>query len=299
MKHIFLCRIKNTPDENTCIYIEDTPQLLELDDAFVGVELHSAHYYWNVFLPYETVETVLTEQEYKALQEFATAIKEFGHGIVVGDKRHQNGIALCETVQPIYDKLCGEEGQAFFQHIVAEEKQAVMNRLKITQDEVDEAFQNYPFTYQDRSIIDYVVDGVAELGREEAYRVLGCPRNNFICETYFDFIRYGNDLLQIQAACKLKNGRCVRYSTQHTLETTRQMASRASNGLRYSEALEYIVSGADIAGGLEETHMIFPDSDMELTEFLVDTYNAWKTDEEKMENWISNIEKALILEFGV
>jgi hypothetical protein len=28
----FLCRIKKAPDENTCIYIEDTPQPLELDN---------------------------------------------------------------------------------------------------------------------------------------------------------------------------------------------------------------------------------------------------------------------------
>jgi hypothetical protein len=67
--------------------------------------------------------------------------------------------------------------------------------------------------------------------------------------------------------------------------------------IEYSEALEFIVCGADIAGGLEEKEKIFPDSDTTLTWFLCKAYNEWKNNRPVMD-WIPYIEEELLREFG-
>jgi hypothetical protein len=70
------------------------------------------------------------------------------------------------------------------------------------------------------------------------------------------------------------------------------------NEIHYSEALETIVAGANIAGMLEEQGEIGIDSDMQLTDFLVDIYNQWKDNEIKIENYYSYIAAALMERFG-
>lgn len=70
------------------------------------------------------------------------------------------------------------------------------------------------------------------------------------------------------------------------------------NPVVYSETLETIVAGANIAGYMESEDKIAVDDDMTLTDFLVDTYNAWKDDEDKIENWYDNIYEALLSKFG-
>lgn len=70
------------------------------------------------------------------------------------------------------------------------------------------------------------------------------------------------------------------------------------NTVVYSEALETIVAGANIAGYMEGEDKIVVGDDMTLTNFLVDTYNAWKDDEDKIENWYNHIYEALLRKFG-
>lgn len=62
--------------------------------------------------------------------------------------------------------------------------------------------------------------------------------------------------------------------------------------------LEFIVSGANIAGYMESAEKIYVDSDTELTAFLVDEYNKWVNDDYANESWQEHIEMRLRQEYG-
>ena len=68
--------------------------------------------------------------------------------------------------------------------------------------------------------------------------------------------------------------------------------------LTYSEDLETIVSGANIAGFLEHHKCIYVPSDRELTEFLIDRLNAYESTTHENENWTDFIMDELTLKYG-
>ena len=68
--------------------------------------------------------------------------------------------------------------------------------------------------------------------------------------------------------------------------------------LTYSDDLEYIVTGANIAGFLEHNDCIYVPSDRELTEFLLDRLNAYESTTNEDYNWTDYIMDELTLEYG-
>jgi len=69
--------------------------------------------------------------------------------------------------------------------------------------------------------------------------------------------------------------------------------------LKYSEALEDIVTAANIAGFMEQADSIFVSDDTILTMFLIDLRNAWAGNEDDNENFIEYAERKLLEKFGV
>ena len=74
-------------------------------------------------------------------------INGLGYGIKPEDERYQKGVALAEKVKPIFDKLNSAEAAEFFRQIVEDEKQIAMDEHGLTEEEVEEAFNNYPLDY--------------------------------------------------------------------------------------------------------------------------------------------------------
>lgn len=68
----------------------------------------------------------------------------------------------------------------------------------------------YPVDYQDRSIIGTVFEDSEELGREEAYS-LGYVKEGELTERYFDFEKFGEDLIEEEMYQELESGKCVMY----------------------------------------------------------------------------------------
>lgn len=172
--------------------------------------LHGSCYCNSDWKDYSDIETILTENKYNTLRKIDKEFDKLGFGIKPEDERYKMGMALAEKVKPIFDKLNSKEAAEFFQRIIEDEKQIAMDEHDLTEDEVEEAFSNYPLDYQDRSIIGAVYDNSEELGWEEAHE-LGYVKEGEISERYFNFEKFGEDLTEEEMYQELASGRCVMY----------------------------------------------------------------------------------------
>ena len=208
MRKVFLYRVKDTDDRDCCAYIEEKPLRFECGHYFGRPILHGSCYCNSDWELYENIETVLTREEYETLMRFDEEIGELGYGIKSGDDRYKRGVNLCSDVEYIYDKLNSEEAEEFFLKIQESEKEFLMNEYSLDEDEVEDIFDNYYLDYRDRSIIGYVFDNVEDFAYEEAIQC-GYVEKGSVTERYFDFEKFGEDLLEDDWYHKLDDGRVV------------------------------------------------------------------------------------------
>lgn len=209
-EYVFLYRVTGEEDRDSCAYLENKPMRFECGHYFGRMILHGSCYCNSDWKDYSNIETILTEDEYNTLRKIDMEINGLGYGIKPEDERYQKGVALAEKVKPIFDKLNSAEAEEFFRQIVEDEKQIAMDEHGLTEEEVEEAFNNYPLDYQDRSIIGTVFEDSEELGREEAYS-LGYVKEGELTEWYFDFEKFGEDLIEEEMYQELESGKCVMY----------------------------------------------------------------------------------------
>lgn len=208
-KYVFLYK-ENTEDRDCCAYIEARAERWECNHYFGSVILHGACYSGHDFADYEDIKTVLTEDEYNQLVKFNKDINDLGCGITKGDERYNKGIELCKAIQPIYDKLLSEENEEFFEQIIEEEKEYLMDEYNLDEDDIDMIFNNYCLDYRDRAVVGYVFDDTYDLGYEEAWSLGYVDSNNdSIASRYFDYEAFGEDLANDEYHCKLADGRVV------------------------------------------------------------------------------------------
>lgn len=208
MNKVFLYK-DNSEDRDCCAYIEANPMRWECDHYFGGVTLHGACYCSHSFAEYEDIQTVLTEDEYSKLIEFALNIKGLGYGITKGGERYNKGIELCKAIQPVYDKLVSEENEEFFQQIQAEEREYLMDEYSLDEDDIDKIFDNYNLEYRDRSVVGCVFKDTYDLGYEEAWSLGYVDVNDSIASRYFNFEEFGEDLAKDEYHVLLDDGRVV------------------------------------------------------------------------------------------
>lgn len=208
--YVFLYRVTGEDDRDSCAYLENKPMRFECGHYFGRMILHGSCYCNSDWKDYSDIETILTEDEYNTLRKIDEEFDKLGFGIKPEDERYKRGMELAEKVKQIFDKLNSEEAAEFFRQIIEDEKQIAMDEHDLTEDEVEEAFSNYPLDYQDRSIIGAVFEDSEELGREEAYS-LGMVKEGEISERYFNFEKFGEDLTEEETYQELASGRCVMY----------------------------------------------------------------------------------------
>ena len=132
------------------------------------------------------------------------------HGITKGDDRYDKGVELCNAIQPIYDKLLSEENEKFFEAIIEEEKEYLMDEYNLDEEDIDTIFDNYGLDYRDRAVVGYVYDDAHDLGYNEAYNLGYINDNDSIASRYFDFEAFGEDLVsEDECFCELADGRVV------------------------------------------------------------------------------------------
>lgn len=135
---------------------------------------------------YENITTILTEEEYKMLC-------------------NPNG----KDFTSIIEKLESEENEELFEQVIEEEKEYLMDEYGFDEEDVEQIFDEYYLDYRDRGIVGYVFDDAYDLGYEEAYSLGYVDNRNSIVERYFDFEKFGEDLLEEEQYIQLNDGRCV------------------------------------------------------------------------------------------
>ena len=188
---VFLCKVVDSNDRDCVAYVE----LKDIKNKHIccdgHINIHGACYsmsfggrYFNY--QYEEVKTILTKEEYESLKN------------------------PTETIDwnSIFDKLMSEENDELFEIVSKEEKEYLMDVYELDEDDVDFIFNEYALNYQDRGIVSYIFDDVYQLGYEEAYN-FGYIQRNSPMENYFDFEKFGEDLLEEEQYLRLDDGRCV------------------------------------------------------------------------------------------
>lgn len=155
-------------------------------------------------------KTVLTEEEYAALLQFAVNIHRLGYGIEVGDERYEKGVQLCEDIQYVYDRLNSEDNEALFEEVQEEEIEWLMEEHSLDREDVEKIFDEYTLEYRDRSIVGCVFKDSAELGYEEAWSLGYIKNGDTIAEKYFNTDKFGEDLVaESESYLELDDGRVV------------------------------------------------------------------------------------------
>jgi hypothetical protein len=181
---------ENTDDRDCVAYIDLTDlknRHLCIDGKF---NIHGACYCMSLCgrnhdVNYEDIKTILTEEEFNLLC-------------------NPDGTYLAEIIK----KLESEENQALFAEVIEEEKEYLMDEYGFDEDDIDQIFDEYYLEYRDRGIVGCVFDDAEDLGYEEAWS-LGYIERNSPTERYFDFKKFGEDLLEEECYMQLSDGRIV------------------------------------------------------------------------------------------
>ena len=208
-KYLFLGRLKDQSDRDCCLYIENKNPRWQCDHYFEGITLHGSCFCHSGFPDYDDLETVLSREEYKELIVYNGEIGKLGHGIKKASERYKNGCALSKEIQHIFDKLNSDEAKKFQGRIIEEEKKYLVDKYDISEEDVEEIFENYYLDYRDRSIIGCIYSNTSELGYDEAFNLGYIKPGDVILERYFDYEKFGEDLLKKEQYMELSNGRVL------------------------------------------------------------------------------------------
>lgn len=187
-RYTFLFKENGTNDRDCVRYVE-LKDLKENNICCDGkFNVHGACFSMSLKddnISYEDITTILTDEEFKALC-------------------NPDGRDLTNIIE----KLESEENAELFEQIIEEEKEYLMDEYGFGEEDIEQIFDEYYLDYRDRGIVGYVFDSVYDLGYEEAYS-LGYVDNNSVAERYFDFEKFGEDLLEEEQYMQLNDGRCV------------------------------------------------------------------------------------------
>ena len=211
MSKVFLFRLRNSDDRDCCAYIDEDPCRFECGHYFGSVTLSGSCYIGKQWPAYEDIETVLTKRQYWRLAAFDTEIRNLGCGISPSDERYEKGMQLCDDIQDVYDVLNGNQAKCFCAYIKATEDVRMMEEYELDEEDIDYIFERYGYDYHDRSVIGCVYNNIDECARDEAWQ-LGLVRDGDGSDRYFDYEKFGEDLLEEEQYVELRDGRVVLLS---------------------------------------------------------------------------------------
>lgn len=213
-KKIFLLKEYGANDRDCVKYIEiEKLGKLECGHYFPSINLTGACFSMGIRseeIEFNSINTVLTEDEFEQLLTYNDKISELGYGIKEGDARYNEGMILYEAITPIIDKLLSDENKKLFDEVVSEEKEFVKNEYDLTNEDVELIFNEYELDYQDRGIVGMVFNDIEEASREEAMQLGYLDTIN---ERYFNYEVLEKDMLESEQYLELPSGKiaCVNY----------------------------------------------------------------------------------------
>ncbi len=187
-EYTFLFKENGTDDRDCVRYI----RLADLKSNHTCIDgrfnVHGACYSMSLRendADYGSITTILTEEEYKMLC-------------------NPEG----KDLTSIIEKLESEANAKLFEEVAEEEAEYLMYEYGLNKEDVEQIFNEYYLGYRDRGVVGYVFNDAYDLGYEEAFS-LGYVDRNSVAERYFDFKKFGEDLLEEEQYLELNNGRCV------------------------------------------------------------------------------------------
>ena len=170
----------------------------------------------------------------EALQELSQSISDHGvispitlrkdadgkYMIIAGERRYRAAKMAGLTTIPAYVRTAKDEQVmewALIENIQREDLDAIeialayqrlMDEYNLDEDDIETIFDNYGLDYRDRAVVGYVFKDAYDLGYEEAWS-FGYIEHNSLMERYFDFEKFGEDLLENEEYMQLSDGRCV------------------------------------------------------------------------------------------
>lgn len=212
-KTVFLYKELETEDRDCVTYIEirtKPEENFECDHYFSGIHLVGAcfstgfDYEFKNGLDFNNIKSILTVDDFMQLVEFDKEISELKYGIKLGDERYQRGIALYESIQPIFDKLLSDENERIFEEVKQEEIEWLKDEYNLDDEDIDTIFNEYGLEYRDRGVVSYVWNSIDEAAEEEAEQLGYVTESN---SRWFDYEKFGADLLQDERYVELSDGR--------------------------------------------------------------------------------------------
>lgn len=188
-RYTFLFKENGTNDRDCVRYVE----LKDLKENHICCDgkfnVHGACFSMSLKendVNYEDITTILTEEEFKTL------CNPKGKDLTI-----------------IIEKLESKENAELFEQIIEEEKEYLMDEYNLDEDDIETIFDNYGLGYRDRAVVGYVYDDTYNLGYETAWSCGYVSNNDSIMDRYFDFEKFGEDLVNDDDYCQLADGRCV------------------------------------------------------------------------------------------
>ena len=116
---------------------------------------------------------------------------------------------MAKSVQHIFDKLKSSEAKEFQQTIIESEIEYLKDEYSLSDEDIEKIFDEYYLDYRDRGIIGCVFNDSSDLGYEEAWQLGYIKNGDTISERYFDYEKFGEDLLEDENYLELDDGRVV------------------------------------------------------------------------------------------
>lgn len=188
--YVFLYRTKEADDRDCCAYvdIDDLKAVRICSDRKFTV--HGACYSSSLGggftnYAYDEVDTILTEEQYNRL---------------VNPTENDDLTDIIET-------LTSEQANDFFAQIIESEREYIKEEYGLSQEEIDDIFNEYYLDYHDRAVISYVYRDYEELAQEYLESCYSIP--DFL-ESYIDYESFGKDMVnEGERYIELADGRIV------------------------------------------------------------------------------------------
>lgn len=211
-EHLFLYRIKDSDDRDCCAYIDAAGPKFECNHYFGSITLCGSCYSGREFPAYDEIETILTKDEYEEILIFNIFIKSLGYGIAKGDSKYKAVIKLIDSIKHIYYKLKSDDAFAFFEEIQKSEMEYLKKEYDLLDYDIEEILNEYTEDFRDRSIVSCVYDNVEEAGYNEAWELWYIENDDSISSKYFNYKKFGEDLVEDDYFMELCDGRVVRLN---------------------------------------------------------------------------------------
>lgn len=201
---MFIFKEINTNDRDCVNYIE-RPKFV-CDHYFSNLKLEGACFSMSLKFP-ENIKTILTKEEISQLLNYNIEINKLGYDIKEGSKKYKQGLKLIEKLKDIFKKLESKENLKLFKEIEEEEREYLCDKYQLTDEDINNIFDQYYLEYRDRGCIGVIYRNKDEMGME----LIDCyhPEITENIKRYFDYEAFADNLLIGNDYIELDNGQCV------------------------------------------------------------------------------------------